>query len=82
MLVIGELRYSSAGNVYRLERFDGRNLCGVRRVGLIGTENDRADLWDYSIVYSWDYCQWDSLPLLGERSTEPSFGIFAPVGAT
>jgi hypothetical protein len=77
---LGELRHTSAGNIYRLEEFDGRNRVGVRRVAIVG-QPDR-ELWDNDVVYHWDYCQWDSLPLVGDESTEPSFGIFAPASAS
>ena len=79
---LGELRHTSAGNIYRLEEFDGRNRCGVRRVAIIQRPDLRQmDLWDWDIVYQWDYCQWDSLPLVGEDSDDPSFDLFVPYSA-
>lgn len=70
---IGEERHSSAGNVYRLE-WHNETHCGVRRISN-GTD---CPLWDADIVYRWMNCQWESLPLVGETSDDPSFGLFIP----
>lgn len=71
---VGELRHTSCGNVYRLERADG-NRRYVRRVsnGVPG-----ATLWDADVVvYCWDACQWESIPLVGEDVRDyPAFGCF------
>ena len=76
---LGELRHTSAGNVFRLEEFYGRSHVGVRRVAIIGDEREALDLWDHDIVYRWSLCQWESIPLVGEDTSEyPQFGVFAP----
>ena len=66
---IGEERYTSAGNVFRLERMDGAYRY-VRRIHPI--EEDRS--------YRWHESQWEEqLPLLGGPTTDyHHFGIFAP----
>jgi len=86
---IGEQRYTSAGNVFQLIRFaDGQNvtvrriastgnITHLRDVGTIPLEADAAS-WDADILYRWNNSQWESLPLLGEPSEEPSFGLFIP----
>jgi hypothetical protein len=70
---IGELRHTSAGNIFRLERHIA-DRCHVQRVGIVG--QDSPSLWDAGITYSWLESQWDSIPLMGEKSHDPSFGIF------
>jgi hypothetical protein len=74
MFTLGEDRHTSAGNVFRLEEYDGRNSVRVRRVAIIGKDIDSTDIWDNDVL--WNYWQWDSLPLLGECSSDPSFGLF------
>lgn len=74
--VLGEERYSSAGNIYRLEAYDGKNRCGVRRIGIVGRNIEPTELWDNDSLYYWNHWQWDSLPLVGAQSDDPSFGIF------
>lgn len=76
---LGELRHTSAGNVFRLEELDGRGHVGVRRVAIIGSEHNTLDLWDHDVIWIWLLCQWESLPLVGEQSDEPSFGVFGSV---
>jgi hypothetical protein len=72
---VGELRRTSAGNIFRLEEFDGVNSCLVRRVGIVG-QPDR-ELWDADMTYRWSFCQWESIPLLGaDTSDYPFFGKF------
>ena len=72
---IGEYRHTSAGNIFRLEAFDGVNSCTVRRVGIVGQENPQ--LWDADMTYRWTFCQWESIPLLGaDTSKYPFFGKF------
>lgn len=75
---IGELRHSSAGNVYRLERIDGEWRY-VRRVAK-DAAFEGGPLWDADILHRWHANQWEEqLPLVGGDTTGyPHFGIFAP----
>jgi hypothetical protein len=72
----GELRHSSGGNVYELLGWC-RSHCTVRRVAVIG-KNAGQGLWDQDVRYRWTLWQWESLPLVGEKSDDPSFGVFLP----
>jgi hypothetical protein len=75
--VVGELRHTSAGNVYRLERIEGEWRY-VRRVSN-GT-GGAGVLWDAGVVYRWHAQQWEEgLPLVGgDTSGCPHFGLFMP----
>lgn len=75
---IGELRHTSAGNVYRLERMDGEKRY-VRRVAA-GPNVPDMELWDRGVVYCWHSSQWEEgIPLLnGDTSEYPHFGVFVP----
>lgn len=74
---IGEIRHTSAGNVFRLEAFDGVNRCTVRRIGILGDDRPTSELWDHDMTYCWSFCQWESIPLLGaDTSDYPFFGRF------
>ncbi len=71
--VIGECRHSSAGNVYRLAWYRGD------RVGVVRISNGTGQpLWDAGEVWIWLDFQWDSLPLVGQKSHDPTFGLFIP----
>ena len=74
-LTVGELRCSSAGNVYKLERIDGE-WRHVRRVA----NGTGQELWDADVVYRWHSSQWEEgLPLVGgDTSGYPHFGKFIP----
>lgn len=74
MFTIGEQRYSSAGNVFRLERIDDGRYPRIRRIGIVGQPG--RELWDSDVLYRWLPEQWEELPLVGERSDDPSFGSF------
>jgi hypothetical protein len=76
MITIGELRHTSAGNVFRLEGIDGE----YRRVRRISNGTNRP-LWDADIVYRWHSSQWEEgIPLVGGDTGEyPHFGHFTPV---
>lgn len=79
-LTIGELRHTSAGNIFELVSYDGRNAVHVRRVAVIGGPHaPPLELWDHDLTYRWTFCQWESLPLVGEKSDDPSFGLFCPL---
>ncbi len=73
MVQVGELRHTSAGNVYRLERVQGERRY-VRRV----SNGTGARPWDADVVWCWHAQQWEEqLPLVGEdTSTFPHFGVF------
>lgn len=73
-VTLGELRHTSAGNVYRLERIDG-HWRYVRRV----SNGTGGPLWDADVVYRWSACQWEEqLPLVGGDTSEyPHHGTFA-----
>ncbi len=75
MPTIGEQRYTSAGNVYRLERIEGEWRY-VRRV----SNGDGNRTWDAEIMYRWHSSQWEEgIPLVGSNpNAYPHFGIFAP----
>lgn len=73
---IGEQRHTSAGNVFRLEWIRGTRV-GVRRIG----NGTGEKLWDEDEVWTWCDFQWDSLPLIGETSHDPTFGLFIHVAA-
>lgn len=76
MFTIGEERHTSAGNIFRLVAFDGVNRCTVQRIGIVGEPQDRP-LWDAGMKYYWTFCQWESIPLVGEDTSEfPFFGRF------
>lgn len=66
---VGELRHTSAGNVFRLERIDGPWRM-VRRT------NHGA--WDADVLYRWHATQWEEqLPIAGEDTSDyPFFGLF------
>ncbi len=70
---VGELRHSSCGNVYRLERIDGQ----WRHVRRISNGTGQAP-WDADTTWKWHSCQWEGqLPLVGgDTSGYPAFGIF------
>ena len=74
---IGEERHTSAGNVFRLVRWSGSDHVMVERVSHDGTPNED---WDKGMLYRWHICQWESIPLVGEQSEDPSFGTFLPTG--
>ena len=75
MFRVGECRHSSAGNVYVLDRIYDPNHVGVRRVAN-GAGAGGASLWDAGVVYRWTSWQWESLPLVGQKSDDPTFGMF------
>lgn len=79
---IGELRVTSAGNVFRLERMQGEWRY-VRRVSTGTLLGNRLDHWDKDVVYRWHACQWEEgIPLLeSDKSEWPHFGVFAPLSA-
>lgn len=72
---VGECRVTSAGNVYRLDRIDGRWRY-VRRVAADGS----AELWDRDVTWRWSACQWEEgIPLVdGPKDEYPAWGHFAP----
>jgi hypothetical protein len=72
---VGEVRHTSAGNQFRLERIDGA-WRHVRRIANgIGSQ-----LWDADVLYRWHASQWEEqIPLLGEdTSSFPCFSLFIP----
>lgn len=77
---IGEERHSSAGNVYRLVGIPDEQHVLIRRVGVYRADGtlDDGERWDSDVTYRWMNSQWDSLPLVGQRSHDPSFGLFVP----
>jgi hypothetical protein len=73
--VVGEVRHSSAGNVYRLERIKGERR-GVRRI----SNGTGGKLWDADVLWWWHASQWEAqLPLVGGSTAGyPHFGVFIP----
>lgn len=68
---VGELRHTSAGNVYRLERIDGERRY-VRRVSNGTGEGAVLERW---MAYHWE----EGIPLVGADTSEyPHFGVFSP----
>lgn len=78
---VGEIRFSSSGNMYELLSLDGPRHVRIRRIGIID-QPDRQ-MWDHDVVYRWMDSQWDSIPLLGttDFSDYPHFGLFVPRSA-
>lgn len=73
MIAVGELRHTSAGNVYRLERIDGERRF-VRHI-------KAAPPFDLlNGVQEWRSFHWEEqLPLVGGDTSEyPHFGVFVP----
>jgi hypothetical protein len=74
--VIGEERYTSAGNVFRLIRWSDRTRVLVQRVSQgDGRPNES---WDKDMLFRWTDSQWESIPLVGQKSDDPTFGLFIP----
>jgi len=72
---IGEQRHTSAGNVFELVGANDRHAF-VKRVK--AGERFGEELWDAGVLYFWSRSQWHSIPLVGEQSTDPTFGMFIP----
>lgn len=78
---VGEERHSSAGNIYRFLGWVNPQKVRIERVGVMrrGHREPPPD-WEVGTSYLWLPSQWDSLPLVGHVSHDPSFGIFLPRG--
>jgi hypothetical protein len=72
---ISEERHTSAGNVYRLLRWSDNDHVMVERVRM---GNKPVHDWDKGVAYRWSISQWESIPLVGEKSDDPTFGLFIP----
>ena len=75
---VRELRHTSAGNVYRLERIEGE----WRYVKRVRTRhgNSPSREWDADVTYRWHSSQWEEgIPLLNGPTAEyPHFGVSSP----